>query len=466
MTSAHPLFVHANGFCQNPPKLTANPAVQLVASFLDALAQRSARIGIIGLGYVGLPLARAFSRAGFPVVGYDLHPAKIARLRAGLSYLKHVPADDVVGMLANGFEPTNDPSCLGELDAVLICVPTPLTEALDPDLQWVIRAVEACAEHLRPGQLIVLESTTYPGTTRQVVLPILEGNGLRVGRDFFVAYSPEREDPGNPHFATERIPKVIGAIEPHSQAAAEALYQAVFEKIVPVSSAEAAEATKLLENTYRAVNIALVNELKVVYGRMGIDIWEVIDAARTKPFGFQAFEPGPGFGGHCIPVDPFYLSWSARRHGATARFIELAGDVNASMPDHVIACIGAALNDRGKPLNGSRVALIGVAYKRDVEDCRESPALTLLERLSERGALVTYHDPYVPELNLGQGPSRCSVGSQELTGDYLWEQACVVIVTDHSGLDWDWIVAQSDLVVDTRNATRAVTRHRDRIVKD
>jgi UDP-N-acetyl-D-glucosamine dehydrogenase len=445
---------------------SANPVNRLVASFLDRVAHRSAKVGVIGLGYVGVPLARAFIRAGFAVVGYDLHPAKIDRLRAGLSYLKHVPADDVAMMLASGFEATSDPARLADVDAVLICVPTPLTENQDPDLQWVTRAVQSCAEHLRPGQLIVLESTTYPGTTRQVVLPILEANGLRVGRDFFVAYSPEREDPGNAHFATERIPKVIGAIEPRSQAVAEVLYQAVFRQIVPVSSAEAAEATKLLENTYRAVNIALVNELKVVYGRMGIDVWEVIEAARTKPFGFQAFEPGPGFGGHCIPIDPFYLSWSARRCGTAARFIELAGEVNAAMPDHVVASIGDALNRRGKPLNGSQVALIGVAYKRNVEDCRESPGVTLLERLHEHGARTTFHDPFVPELTLGRGRTRRTFTGQPLTAEYLGQQDCIVIVTDHSGLDWSWIVDHSDLVVDTRNATRGVTSNRDRIVKD
>jgi UDP-N-acetyl-D-glucosamine dehydrogenase len=437
----------------------------LLSSFMALVETRSARVGIVGLGYVGLPLAEAFTSRGFPVLGFDVDKDKVARLEAGESSLTHIPDETVRGMRCLGFHATADFGRLEEMDAVLLCVPTPLSDSRDPDLSFVERSAQACAGWLRARQLIVLESTTYPGTTRQVVRPILEATGLRAGRDFFLAYSPERQDPGSPLFETAAIPKVVGAVDPLSQRAALALYDAVFEQTVPVSSTEVAEASKVLENTYRAVNIALVNELKLLFERMGIDVWEVIDAASTKPFGFQPFYPGPGLGGHCIPVDPFYLAWAARRHGLATRFIELAGEINAAMPAYVVHRLAAALNEGGLPLKGSRIALLGVAYKRDVGDCRESPGQALFELLQSQGALVSYHDPHVPELPASRRHPGLCARSQPLDEDYLKAQDCVLIVTDHGGIDWDWVVAHSRLVVDTRNATRQVARHRDRIVR-
>jgi UDP-N-acetyl-D-glucosamine dehydrogenase len=439
--------------------------VSQFAALLAKVRDRKARVGIIGLGYVGLPLAHVFTRAGFPVLGFDIDPAKVGQLMEGRSYIGHI-ADTVIGsMRERGFEATDRFTRLGEPDAILICVPTPLTAAREPDLTFVVRSAEAVAAQLRPGQLVVLESTTYPGTTRDVVLPILEAGGLKASCDFFLAYSPEREDPGNPKFSAPNIPKVVGGLDPASAELAVTLYSQATAQVVPVSSVEVAEACKILENTYRAINIALVNELKVLYDRMGIDVWEVIDAARTKPFGFQAFYPGPGLGGHCIPIDPFYLTWVARKYGLATRFIELAGEINTAMPEFVVSKIADALNDHGKPIKGSRITLLGMAYKRDVDDCRESPGFELMELLLKKGALVEYNDPHIARLPPTRRHPELRLASRPLTPEYLREQDCVVIVTDHSAYDWPWLVTHSRLVIDTRNATRNVTEHRDRIIK-
>ncbi len=432
---------------------------------LAKIKAKPARVGIIGLGYVGLPLASAFARNGVAVLGFDVDAAKVEKLQNGTSYIKHITDETVAAMRNNRFEATDKFERLSEPDAILICVPTPLTEAREPDLTYIVKSATAIAVTLRPGQLIVLESTTYPGTTRQVVQPILEATGLKAGQDFFLAFSPEREDPGNPNFSTPTIPKVVGGLEPQSLDLAATLYGQVVVRVVRVSSPEVAEACKILENTYRAVNIALVNELKVIYNLMGIDVWEVIDAAKSKPFGFQAFYPGPGLGGHCIPIDPFYLTWVARKHGLTTRFIELAGEVNTSMPHYVVDRLGDALNDRSKPVRGSRIALLGMAYKKDVDDPRESPGFELMELLIKKGAVVTYNDPHIPQLPPMRRYPHLHMQSQPLTPDYLRGQDAVLIVTDHSAYDWPWIVGHASLVVDSRNATAKVTEHRERIVR-
>ncbi len=438
----------------------------IAATLEHAIAQKTAKIGVIGLGYVGLPLVRAFLKAGFPTMGFDIDPWKVERLRAGESYIKHIGADWIREAVQSGrFEPTHDFRRLGEPDALLICVPTPLNESRDPDLQYIERTGEQIAETLRQGQLVVLESTTYPGTTREVLLPRLEKSGLKVGEDFFLAYSPEREDPGNPKYSAENIPKVVGGIDEVSGRLAQLLYKHVVAEVVPVSSCEVAEACKILENTYRSVNIALVNELKVLFARMGIDIWEVIDAARTKPFGFQAFYPGPGLGGHCIPIDPFYLSWLARKYGMVTRFIELAGEINTSMPDYVVKRLVEGLNEHGKPLRGSKVLILGVAYKKDVDDPRESPAFAIMERLLAGGAILSYNDPHIPSLPAMRHYKLPALWSVDLTPEILRSQDCVLIVTDHSAYDYQFIVDHSRLVIDTRNATRNVTRGREKIRK-
>ena len=435
-------------------------------SLQQALEDKSARIGIIGLGYVGLPLIRAFVGAGFRALGFDVDQAKVDRLAAGQSYIEHIPSEWIAQCVEAGqFEPTADMARLGEADVLLICVPTPLSESRDPDLEYVVATTRFIAKTLRPGQLIVLESTTYPGTTRDVMLPILAAGGLEVGKDFFLAYSPEREDPGNPDFSAERIPKVVGGIEPASRDLAAKLYGQAVVSVVPVSSCEVAEACKIMENTYRSVNIAMVNELKVLFDRLGIDVWEVIDAAKTKPFGFQAFYPGPGLGGHCIPIDPFYLSWVARKHGMATRFIELAGEINTSMPQYVIARVMEALNEAGKPLKGSKVCLLGVAYKKDVDDPRESPSFVLMELLLAGGADLSYHDPHIPTLPKMRHHEVPPLQSQELTAEYLASRDCVLIATDHSACDYEFIVRHAPLVVDTRNATREVAQGRERIRK-
>lgn len=442
-----------------------HPGDNLVSlELLARIKNKTARIGVIGLGYVGLPLVRAFSDQGFRVLGFDTDPAKIKKLGERTSYIGHIPNDVVAGMRDKGFEPTGDFTRLAEADVIIICVPTPLTEARDPDLGYVEKSTRAIAAQLRIGQLVVLESTTYPGTTRGVVLPVLEESGLVAGRDFFLAFSPEREDPGNPVFSAPQIPKVVGGLDPASSLLAAALYELVTVQVVRVSSPEVAEASKILENTYRAVNIALVNELKMLYDRMGVNIWEVISAARTKPFGFQAFYPGPGLGGHCIPIDPFYLTWVARKHGMSTRFIELAGEINTAMPSYVVSRTADALNDRGKPVKGSKITLLGMAYKRDVDDPRESPGFELMEILLKKGAFVDYNDPHIPTLPPMRKYPHLSMDSQELTPDYLQSRDCLIIVTDHSAYDWGFIVKHATLVVDTRYATKEVIGGEAKIV--
>lgn len=432
------------------------------------IADRTALVGIIGLGYVGLPLINAFTRAGFRCIGYDVDPAKVETLKSGRSYIKHIGSSVIADWIARDvFQPTSDMSRLGEADALLICVPTPLNASRDPDLEYVESTARSIAAALRPGQLVVLESTTYPTTTRDVVVPILAENSgrLRSGTDFFVAYSPEREDPGNPDFSAAGIPKVVGGIDEVSCDLACQLYAHAIVKVIRVANAEIAEACKILENTYRAVNIALVNELKMLFDRMGIDIWQVVDAAKTKPFGFQAFYPGPGLGGHCIPIDPFYLSWLARLQGMTTRFIELAGEVNASMPRYVISRLTEFLNDLGKPIRGTRICLLGMAYKKDVDDPRESPSFELMELLLARGAVLTYNDPHIPSLPKMRHYDVPEMNSSALTADYLQSQDCVLIATDHSDYDYDFIVRNSRMVLDTRNATKHVTEGRERIYR-
>ncbi|RMG38115.1 MAG: nucleotide sugar dehydrogenase [Planctomycetota bacterium] len=432
----------------------------------QAIREKTARVGVIGLGYVGLPLISAFVDAGFRTIGFDVDPQKVEALNAGRSYIKHVASEKVRSWLDAGrFDATADMNRLSEADCLLICVPTPLTESRDPDLQFVEGTARAIAAALRPGQLVVLESTTYPTTTRDVVLPILAQSGLQCGSDFFLAYSPEREDPGNPHFSAARIPKVVGGIDERSRDLAAALYEQAIVTVVPVSSAEVAEACKILENTYRAVNIALVNELKVLFDRMGIDVWEVIEAAKTKPFGFQAFYPGPGLGGHCIPIDPFYLTWLARKQGLNTRFIELAGEVNSRMPEYVILRLMEFLNERAKPLKGSRICVLGLAYKKDVDDPRESPAAVLIELLLKHGAIVTYNDPHIPRMPRMRRHQLPPMESQELTPEFLRAQDCVLIATDHSAYDYEFIVRHAPLILDTRNATRNVRVGREKIRK-
>jgi UDP-N-acetyl-D-glucosamine dehydrogenase len=423
-----------------------------------SIDERTAKVGVIGLGYVGLPLVELFASRGFPVLGLDIDPVKVERLQAGESYIGHISSERVSALRDGGhFEATADFARLVEADAILICVPTPLGAHREPDLGAVLNTGKTIGRYLRPGQLVVLESTTYPGTTRDVLRPELEASGLRAGADFFLAFSPEREDPGNPKFSSGNIPKVIGGWDATSGALAQRLYGAVVPQVVPVSSCEVAEACKILENTYRAVNIALVNELKVVLDRMGIDVWEVIDAAKTKPFGFQAFYPGPGLGGHCIPIDPFYLTWAARAYGVHTRFIELAGEINTAMPHLVVDRVMTALNERGRALRGSQVLVLGAAYKPNVDDCRESPAFELMELLEDRGATVAYSDPHVPVLPPLRGHS-IRLTSTPLTAETLAAQDCVLVATDHSLFDWEFILRHARLVVDTRGATRRVVR--------
>ncbi|MBO6562229.1 MAG: nucleotide sugar dehydrogenase [Nisaea sp.] len=438
-----------------------------VQAFLDRVAAKEARVGVIGLGYVGLPLALACLRAGFPVTGYDIDGSKVEMLKAERSYLPHIPVDGVGDEIATGrFRPTSVIADLGDADAVLICVPTPLTPERDPDLRYVRDTAAALAPVLKKGALVVLESTTYPGTTEEVLLPILEGAGLKLGEDLFLAFAPEREDPGNAQYSIGRIPKVVGGMDAASGQAAEALYGAVLEKVVPVSSASTAEAVKITENVFRAVNIALVNELKLIYGAMGIDVWEVIEAASTKPFGYMPFYPGPGLGGHCIPIDPFYLAWKARSVGQTTRFIELAGEINRAMPDYVIDRLREAVDlQSGKGLRGADILLIGMAYKKNVADQRESPALTILEKLDAAGASVSFHDPWIPEIlpsrEFGHLAGRTGVA---LTAERVAAADAVLIVTDHDDVDYALIADRARLVVDTRNAMRARGHEGDRIV--
>lgn len=427
-------------------------------AFLDKVSNKSARIGVIGLGYVGLPLALACLRAGFRVTGYDIDGAKIAALTAERSYLPHIPVDGIGAQIAAGdFLPTDRIADLGRADAVLICVPTPLTPERDPDLRYVRDTAAALAPVLKPGALVVLESTTYPGTTDEVLRPILEETGRTTGQDLFLAFAPEREDPGNQNYSIGRIPKVVGGVDEASGKLAVALYSAVLEKVVPVSSAATAEAVKITENVFRAVNIALVNELKVIYGAMDIDVWEVIEAASTKPFGYMPFYPGPGLGGHCIPIDPFYLAWKARSVGQSTRFIELAGEINRAMPDYVIDRLREAVDRQsGKGLNGADILLIGMAYKKNVADQRESPALTILEKLRSVGAQASFHDPWIPEILPSREFGALAGGKSEaLTAERLAAADAVLIVTDHDDVDYGLVAEHARLVVDTRNAMRA-----------
>lgn len=439
-----------------------------IRALQDRIQNREAKVGVIGLGYVGLPLALSFCNRGFQVLGFDVDPDKVEDLNGGRSYIKHIPADGIADVISSqSFRPTADFNLLSEVDAILICVPTPLSSHREPDLSFVTKTAEAISRHLRRDQLVVLESTTYPGTTAEVLTPILEQSGLKAGEGFFLAFSPEREDPSNPDFHTVAIPKVVGSDNADALVLTETLYGEVFAKIVPVSSAATAEAVKLTENIFRAVNIALVNELKVIYERMDIDVWEVIDAAKTKPFGFMAFYPGPGLGGHCIPIDPFYLSWKAQEHGISTRFIELAGQINVNMPAHVVDKLAAAVDQRfAKGLNGAKILILGVAYKRNVDDMRESPALTIMDLLRARGAQVSYYDPFVEEISATRDHATLEhLRTINWDPDSFDAYDAALICTDHDGVDYDALVQHSRLVVDTRNATKDVTAGREKIVR-
>ena len=419
-------------------------------SLKDKIRDRKARIGVIGLGYVGLPLAVEFAMKGFDVTGLDVDESKVREINAGRSYILDVKTEDVKACVDAGrLRASSDMSHLKDMDAIDICVPTPLRKTKDPDLSYVVQAVESVKAHLKKGQLIILESTTYPGTTDEVVQPALEENGLKAGVDFHLAFSPERVDPGNESFSTRTIPKVVGGLNRESTELASALYGSIVDKVVPVSSTQVAEMVKLLENTFRAVNIGLVNEIALMAHRMNIDVWEVIDAAGTKPFGFMPFYPGPGLGGHCIPIDPFYLSWKARQSGFECRFIELAGHVNSSMPAFVVERIGEALNTRKKAINGSRIHILGVAYKKDVSDMRESPALDVIELLHRRGACVTYSDPFVPVLQHGDVDLKAVTESADGVD-------CAVICTNHRVFDYPAMARRYPLIVDTRNALKGI----------
>jgi UDP-N-acetyl-D-glucosamine dehydrogenase len=434
-------------------------------AILNKMNERSAIVGVIGLGYVGLPLAVEFGRAGLKVIGFDLDQSRVDAINKGRSYIPDVPTE-MVGMLVRQgtLSADTDFSRLAETDAVIICVPTPLRKTKEPDISYILAAAEQVKSHLHSSQLVVLESTTYPGTTDEVLLPMLEETGLKLDKDFYLAFSPERVDPGNKQFQTHNIPKVVGGVSPQSTEIAAALYQTIVSEVHKVSSARVAETTKLLENTYRSVNIGLVNEMAQLCYQLGIDSWEVIGAAATKPFGFMAFYPGPGIGGHCIPLDPHYLSWKARLHGFEARFIGLAEEVNSHMPAHVVQLVQDGLNSHRKAVKGARVLILGVAYKRDINDVRESPALGIVEQLMHKGAEVSYHDPFVPEMKLD---GRGSLASVPLSDAALSSCDCAVIVTDHSDLDYSRVVRLAPLVVDTRNATRKLgtPEHQEKIIR-
>ncbi len=442
---------------------TQTASATLFSELKSKIEQKQARVAVIGLGYVGLPLALLYTEQRFPVTGFDIDARKVSTLDQGGSYIFRIPATEIQAAKAQGFSATADYSRLTAMDAIIVCVPTPLDEYREPDLSYITDTAKAIAPHLRPGHLVILESTTYPGTTEEVLIPILEkGNrqGLKASRggaasplEFYVAFSPEREDPGNTSVARQDIPKVVGGLDAKASELSGALYGAIFNRIVPVSSPAAAEMTKLLENIYRCVNIAMVNELKLLSLRMGINIWEVIEAAATKPFGFQPFYPGPGLGGHCIPVDPFYLSWKAKEWDFNTRFIELAGEINTSMPYHVLESVAKALNRHKKALNGARVLVLGLAYKKDIDDLRESPSLTIIELLQKEGAQVSYNDPYFPTVGKGR---KYDLQMKCTPLENLGQYDCVLIVTDHSDYDYARIVQESQLVVDTRNATRGI----------
>jgi UDP-N-acetyl-D-glucosamine dehydrogenase len=432
------------------------PASQSPRDALLAKAKdRSALFGIVGLGYVGLPLAMELTHAGYRVLGFDISKRVVDGLNAGRSHIQDIPSEQIAAAVKAGkFSATTDLGRLSEPDAISIAVPTPLSKTKDPDVSYVIAATDSIKKTLRRGQLVILESTTYPGTTRELMLPALESTGLKVGEDFFLAFSPERVDPGNPKYGTRNTPKVIGGITPSCLAVTEALYQPAIERLVPVSSTEAAELVKILENTFRSVNIGLVNEMAIVCDKLGVDVWEVIDAAATKPFGFMKFTPGPGVGGHCIPLDPHYLAWKMRTLNYRTRFIELAGEINAEMPEYWVARVADRLNDQGKAVRGSKVLIVGVAYKKDIDDIRESPALDVIRLLEQRGAVVSYHDPHVARLHEdGVDLTSVPLGAETLRG-----ADCAVIVTDHSKIDYALIAREAKLVVDTRHALPAPAR--------
>ena len=432
---------------------------------IQKIEKRRALIGIIGLGYVGLPLVVRFGEEQFHVLGFDTDPQKVDLLNEGKSYLQSVSTNRIQHLVGTKiFSATSDFNRLAEVDCILICVPTPLTEKMEPDLVYIENTAHQISENMKKGQLIVLESTTYPGTTEEILLPKFQARGWREGVDFFLAYSPEREDPGNRKYTTKSIPKVVGGITSHCRKVAKILYGQIIDNVVVVSTTRVAEMTKLLENIYRSVNIALVNELKILADRMGIDIWEVIEAASTKPFGYSPFYPGPGMGGHCIPIDPFYLSWKAREFDFTTRFIHLSGEINVSMPYYVVSKAIDALNAKGKSIKGARILILGVAYKRDIDDIRESPALVVMKLLQDRGAKITYNDPHVPKLH----PMRkynFTMSSKPLTEELLREAELVLIITDHSQYDYRWIVNNASLVVDTRNATKGIRSARAKLIK-
>jgi UDP-N-acetyl-D-glucosamine dehydrogenase len=435
------------------------------ALLLERIHAREARVGVVGLGYIGLPLAITFAEAGFPVTGIDVDSRRVERLRRGESPIRHIAANTVQRLVeARQLQPTVSFEAVRELDSIIICVPTPLTSEREPDMSAVIAAGNATAQHLRAGQLVVLESTTYPGTTDEVLRPLLEKNGLVAGRDFHLAFSPEREDPGNASYKTRTIPKLVGGHTQGCLEVAQALYSSALEKVVPVSSTRVAELAKLHENIFRAVNIALVNEMKMLCDRMGLDVWEVIQAASTKPFGFMPFVPGPGLGGHCIPIDPFYLTWKARQYEFHTRFIELAGEVNTQMPHYVVQRTMEGLNRERKTLNGARLLVLGVAYKRDVDDLRESPSLRIITLLRERGARVDYHDPYVPEVERAHG-FPYEMHSVPLERHLIELYDAVLILTDHGSIDYAEVVAHANLVIDTRNVTGRMKRFREKIIK-
>jgi len=438
-------------------------SLSLPAAAADMIARidaRESRIGILGLGYVGIPLALRFHEVGLSVLGFDIDAERVETLNAGETPIKHIAASQIAEMRNGGFEATADFSRTTEADALIICVPTPLSRHREPDLSFIVDTMNQITPYLRPGQVLSLESTTWPGTTREVLQPFVESRGLTVGTDFFLIYSPEREDPGNPDFTTRTIPKIVGGTTPVCRAVGEALYGTVIDHVVPVASTQAAELTKLLENIHRSVNIGLANEMKLIADRMGIDIYEVIDAAKTKPFGFTAYYPGPGLGGHCIPIDPFYLTWKAREYGLSTRFIELAGEINRDMPEWVVGKVVDALNARQKSLNGSRVLALGIAYKRDVDDMRESPSVFVMEHLRDRGATVHYSDPNVPSFPKMR-EHHFDLESVELTKENLASYDAVILLTDHSDFDYEAILAHSQLVVDTRGKYR---RAADKVV--
>lgn len=426
--------------------------MSVAAQLKEKISNRTARVGVVGLGYVGLPLAVEFAEQGYSVTGIDLSLPKVDAILSGQSYIQDIPSATVAGLRSRGLlSATTDFSALAQLDTVNIAVPTPLRKTKDPDMTYIVAACEEIARFLHPGTLVILESTTYPGTTEEMVKPMLEKSGLKVGEDFFLCFSPERVDPGNPHFQTRNIPKVVGGVTSTCTELGSLLYAQALDRVVPVTSTQVAEMVKLLENTFRMINIGLVNELAMMCSRMGIDVWEVIDAAATKPFGFMPFYPGPGLGGHCIPIDPFYLSWKSKQAGIEARFIELAGAINGQMPEFALSKVQDALNDAGKPLKGSRVHVLGVAYKRDIDDIRESPALDLIGLLRRKGALVSFSDPYIPAAHF-DGVEQHAIDLD----DGLTDCDCAVIVTDHRSVDYRHVVELAPLVVDTRNATRGI----------